>query len=230
MKIKIIYEDEAIIIVHKPSGIATQTDRMGQSDVVSELKNYLAKSGKDTYVGIVHRLDQPVEGLLVFARDKKSAAVLSKQITEGTLKKYYLALVCGTPVQPEGVLVNKLVKCSGNISTVADNLKDEKLRQQAKEAKLQYRCCHTKTFGEGQTYSLMEIELFTGRHHQIRVQMAYYQMPLLGDKKYGSEQALKLSEAMQITQTALFAYRLILRHPKTGKRIEFALEMPESWQ
>ena len=102
MRTEILYEDKSIVVVRKPAGLAVQSAGIGQPDVVSELKSYLAKlpgavrSGKgEPYLGIVHRLDQPVEGLLVFAKDKKAAAALSKQLTEGALNKHYYAVLCG---------------------------------------------------------------------------------------------------------------------------------------
>lgn len=229
MRTKIMHEDEDILIIHKPSGIATQTDRMGQADVVSELKNYLAKNGKDTYIGVIHRLDQPVEGLLVFAKNKKAAAQLSKQITDGTLKKYYFALVYGLPCQEDGEFVDELVKCPGNVSAVKETIQDTKLREQAKKARLQYHCCYTKDY-QDKKYSLVEIELFTGRHHQIRVQMSYHQLPLLGDNKYGSIESQTLSQEFGIAKTALLAYRLVLKHPRTGKMVEFELKVPDNWR
>lgn len=229
MKTEILFEDENFMIVHKPAGIATQTDRMGQIDVVSELKNYLAKKGDNTYIGVIHRLDQPVEGLLVFAKNKKTAANLSRQLTDGVLKKYYYALVYGSPEARDGEFTDELVKCSGNVSAVKENVADEKLRAQSKRAKLQYHCCNTVKLTEEYTYSLVEIELFTGRHHQIRVQMSCHNMPLLGDIKYGTEASGQLSKMLGIKQTALMAYKLVLKHPKTGKIVKFELKIPDSW-
>ncbi len=89
----IVYEDNVLLIIHKPAGIATQTSRIGQADMVSELKNYRKSKGENTYIGVIHRLDQPVEGLLVFAKNQSAAEILSRQIQDNTLKKSYLALV-----------------------------------------------------------------------------------------------------------------------------------------
>ena len=97
MKSIIIYEDKEILVIHKPAGIATQTAKLGQADVVSELKNYLKQKGENTYLAVVHRLDQPVEGLLVFAKTQNAAKKLSADLQNGRLKKYYHALV---PLQP----------------------------------------------------------------------------------------------------------------------------------
>ena len=124
MRTEILYEDKSIMVVRKPAGLAVQSAGIGQPDVVSELKSYLAKlpdagrpgPGKgEPYLGIVHRLDQPVEGLLVFAKDKKAAAALSKQLTEGALNKHYYAVLCGYPDCPEGDLVDYLRK-EGNVA------------------------------------------------------------------------------------------------------------------
>ena len=105
----ILYEDNDILVAYKPAGIATQTARVGQQDMVSELKNYLAvKEKKEPYLGLVHRLDQPVSGVLVFAKNKKAAASLTAQITNGTMKKYYYALIYGVPNKKREQLVNYL--------------------------------------------------------------------------------------------------------------------------
>ncbi len=124
MKTEILYEDNSILVIRKPAGLAVQSAGIGQPDVVSELKSHLAKLpdagsrglGKgEPYLGIVHRLDQPVEGLLVFAKDKKAAAALSKQLAEGALNKHYYAVLCGYPDCPEGDLVDYLRK-EGNVA------------------------------------------------------------------------------------------------------------------
>lgn len=116
MKTEIIYEDKDLFVIRKPAGLATQTARVGQADVVSELKNYMAASGasKPPYLGIVHRLDQPVEGLLVFAKNQKAAGALTKQLgeqgTERSLNKQYYAILCGKPSRMEGDLVDYMYK------------------------------------------------------------------------------------------------------------------------
>ena len=108
----IVYEDSALLVVHKPAGIATETARIGQADIVSELKNYRKKKGEDTYIGVIHRLDQPVEGLLVFAKNPSAAKKLTNQLQDGTLTKKYAALVAGVPTEPEGDLTDYLLKLS----------------------------------------------------------------------------------------------------------------------
>ena len=226
MKSVIIYEDKDILVIHKPAGIATQTAKLGQADVVSELKNYLKRTGQNTYVAVVHRLDQPVEGLLVFAKTPGAAKKLSADLQSGRLKKYYQALVFleSVPDKEEGRLTDYLVKDGRtNLSRVVS-----KEDAQAKKAMLQWRLCGQYTEGEDR-YALAEIELFTGRHHQIRVQMSHAGMPLLGDSKYGSARSGRLSQALGIRSTALLASRLCFTHPVSGKPLEYTLPIPAEW-
>lgn len=219
----IIYEDEHMIVVFKPVGIATQTARVGQQDMVSELKNYLAKEteyrGKgEPYLGVVHRLDQPVSGILVFSKTKQAAADLNRQMNSGKLHKYYYAVIYGIPHKEEERLENYLYKdARGNKSLVVDESFPD-----AKKAVLVYKKVKTLMILEKQQeVSLLEIQLLTGRHHQIRVQLAHHNMPLLGDSKYGSESSKQLSREIGCRNTALCAYKLKFFHPATGKEMIF---------
>ena len=144
MRTEILYEDKSIIVVRKPAGLAVQSAGIGQPDVVSELKSHLAKlpdtgrlgPGKgEPYLGIVHRLDQPVEGVLVFAKEKKAAAALTKQLSDGTLNKHYYAVLCGYPAVAEGELVDYLRK-EGSVAVAVTGR--EKNFPDAKIAKLHY--------------------------------------------------------------------------------------------
>jgi 23S rRNA pseudouridine1911/1915/1917 synthase len=215
---KIIYEDNDIIIARKPSGLATQSSKIGQQDLVSELRNYRKQKGEDTYIGVIHRLDQPVEGLLVFAKNKSSAANLTKQLDNGTLRKSYTALVDGIiPIGEKIELVDYLLKDSRtNTSKVVNQgTKD------AKKARLIYTCIDNDT-DEG--YSRVEVEIFTGRHHQIRVQMSNAGHPLLGDVKYGNQHSNELSNRLNIKNTALYADKISLLHPVSGKKLDFNIK------
>lgn len=145
MRCKIIFEDEELLVIHKPAGLATQSAKVGQGDVVSEVKGYLARrSGggprRAPYLGIVHRLDQPVEGLLVFAKTQRAAAALTKQLQKGTLHKTYVAAVYGRPKEAEQELADYLVK-DGSIVRVVTG--QEKTYPDAKEARLSYRLLRT---------------------------------------------------------------------------------------
>lgn len=210
----IMYEDNDLLVVHKPAGIATETARIGQADLVSELKNYRKKKGEDTYIGVVHRLDQPVEGLLVFAKDGATAKKLSDELQRGILTKKYAALVAGVPQTSKSVLSDYLLKDGrANLSRVVP-----KKTRGAKAASLCWRMLR-----HDEEVSLLEIELYTGRHHQIRVQMAHAGFPLLGDFKYGSELSKGLSDRLSVGSTALLAYQVRLEHPVTGEKMEFSL-------
>lgn len=212
----IVYEDKVLLVVHKPAGIATETARVGQADLVSELKNYRKRKGEDTYIGVVHRLDQPVEGLLVFAKDGQTARKLGSALQGGTLAKKYAALVAGVPQTPEGELTDYLLRDGRtNLSRVVpEGMKG------AKKASLRWRILR-----HADDVSLLEIELYTGRHHQIRVQMAHAGFPLLGDIKYGTQLSKGLSDKMAVSSTALLAHEIRLTHPVSGEKMEFLLNL-----
>ena len=216
----IVYEDNVLLIIHKPAGIATQTSRVGQADVVSELKNYRKRKGEDTYIGVIHRLDQPVEGLLVFAKNQSAAEKLSRQLQDNTLKKSYLALIQGELSENTGGKLTDFLQ-KDNRTNLSSVVKEG--TKGAKKAVLDWNC--VKTY-PGRGCSMVEIELSTGRHHQIRVQFANAGMPLLGDMKYGTDASKALSKRFGITNTALFAHKLMLLHPKTEKYMEYKLD----WQ
>lgn len=223
MQKNILFEDEEIIVAYKPPGIATQTARIGQQDMVSELKNYLAgrqenKGKGEPYLGLVHRLDQPVAGILVFAKTKQAAASLSKQLTNGQLQKYYYAVIYGKPKVEQDTLEDYLYKDNKtNMSMVV-----KESFPNAKKAVLRYWLTKTMmALEKKQEVSLVKIELLTGRHHQIRVQMANAGMPLLGDAKYGTEKEKNFSREIGCKNVALCACELKLKHPKNGKEISF---------
>lgn len=210
----IVYEDNVLLVVHKPVGIATETARVGQADLVSELKNYRKKKGEAAYIGVVHRLDQPVEGLLVFAKDGGTARKLSGELQSGALTKKYVALVAGVLQTQEGKLTDYLLKDGRtNLSRVVPGETNG-----AKEASLCWRMLR-----HNDAASLLEIVLDTGRHHQIRAQMAHAGFPLLGDFKYGSALSKELSHRFAVNSTALLAHEIRFEHPDTGKEMEFSL-------
>lgn len=215
MKTEILYEDQALLVVRKPAGLATQTAKIGQADVVSEIKNYL----KSPYLGVIHRLDQPVEGLLVFAKTKQSAAALSGQLAEGTLNKRYYAVICGKPLKKQGELVDYL--CKESVKTgLAKVIEERELTEypDAKKAVLQYRLLQ---YAEEADLSLMEVHIDTGRFHQIRVQMSHAGMALAGDSKYADEVSRSHAEKLEIKNTALCAYCLDFWHPVKKQEMHF---------
>ena len=207
----ILHEDPHILISHKPPGLPVQSKKINAPDLESSLLTYLISKGEPPYLAVIHRLDQPVEGILVFAKNKAAAKDLNAQVQNGSMEKYYLAAVSGIPTKKESRLENELIKdAKTNTSRVT-----KQKTPQSKKAILEYR-----VLKEAEDCSLLEIHLLTGRHHQIRVQMAYAGHPLLGDTKY-NPQAGKEKEWQYI---ALCAYKLIFTHPKTKKKMEFQVK------
>lgn len=203
----ILYEDKHILVCRKPAGLAVQNASLGRMDMESLARTYLAeKDGKaNPYLGIVHRLDQPVQGVIVFAKTPKAAASLSAQVQDGRMTKEYAAVVCKEPPQLCGTLTDYLKKeARGNCSAVVSAATPG-----AKKAVLDYEVTE-----KGARYALVKILLRTGRHHQIRVQMAAAGAPLYGDVKYNPN-------AEKGTRLALCASRLCVEHPATGKQMEF---------
>ena len=203
----IIYEDEQILVCRKHSGMAVQSARVGQMDLESELRNY--RNGN--YIGIVQRLDQPVEGVLVFGKTPQATAWLNKQHQNGMMKKEYLAVFTGTPVkEKQGIWEDYLIKDGRtNTSSVC-----EPDTPGAKKAELHYKVLQQKD-----AFTLAEITLKTGRHHQIRVQMSHLGCPIVGDRKYGTTE----DPSSDFHGLQLFACRLTLKHPRTHKQLEFLL-------
>ncbi|MBO5292840.1 MAG: RluA family pseudouridine synthase [Lachnospiraceae bacterium] len=232
MKCAIIFEDDYIIICHKPAGFPTQTSNVGRLDCVSELKNYLSAKTKkpgEPYLGIVHRLDQPVEGLLVFAKKPGAAEVLSRELKEGMLNKRYYAVVDGIPPIREcaGEEAGTVAESERWMNVVDYLEKDARVsaarivspdKEGAKEARLQYRVMQTH---KEQNISKIEVILETGRFHQIRAQMAHLGFPLLGDTKYGTGDSVQKSRELGVRNVALCAYSLDLEHPMTKERMGY---------
>ena len=214
-KLKIIFEDNHIIVVEKKPNIPSQSDKTGDIDMLTLVKQYIKEKYQkpgNVYLGLVHRLDRPVGGVMIFAKTSKAASRLSNQVREKIFKKKYLAVVDGRFKEKKGSLEDYLYKDErNNISKVVN--KDKK---NAKLAKLDYK---ELAYNEVKNLSLLEINLHTGRHHQIRVQLANAGHSIFGDQKYG-----KRGQGKQI---ALWAYELTIEHPTTKERLTFK-DLPES--
>lgn len=213
--LKIIYEDNHIIVVEKTPNIPSQSDKTGDIDMLTIVKQYLkAKYNKpgNVYLGLIHRLDRPVGGIMIFAKTSKAAGRLSNQVRNKTFRKKYLAVTDGEITEKNGVLEDYLYKDErNNISKVVN--KDKK---NAKLAKLDYEVI---TYNEIKKLSLLKINLHTGRHHQIRVQLSNFGHSIFGDQKYGTRGKGK--------QIALWAYELTIEHPITKESITFK-DLPKS--
>ena len=209
-KLNVLYEDNHVIVVEKPINILSQGDATGDIDLLTMVKQYIKnkynKPG-NVYIGLIHRLDRPVGGIMVFARSSKAASRLNKQQLEHNFEKKYLAVINGIMDNNSGKLVDKLEKQSDGSTIVSEN---------GKRCVLNYKVLdvNKKTM-----HSLVEIELETGRHHQIRVQFASRGHYLCGDQRYGK---------VDKTQLALYAYKLGFVHPVTKEKMQFSLNPPKS--
>ena len=207
--LKVIFEDNHIIVIEKIPNIPSQSDKTGDMDMLTIVKQYIKEKYNkpgNVYLGLVHRLDRPVGGIMVFAKTSKSASRLSNQVREKTIKKKYLAVVDGKFEKEKGTLEDYLYKDErNNISKVVKPTK-----KNAKLAKLDYEVLK---YDGAKDLSLVKINLHTGRHHQIRVQLANFGHSIFGDQKYGKRGRGK--------QIRLWAYELTIQHPITKEEMTF---------
>ncbi len=224
------FEDDHILVCYKSPHYATECSKIGTPDMVSLIKNHLAKTSNisgEPYLAVIHRLDQPVSGILVFAKTPFAARELNKQLQNQGFGKYYRALIDGTPPKAEGTLENYLIK-NGKTNTSTICSKDT---PGAKFARLHYKIVEKGQgfFNWGRGFfnftpspTELDIHLDTGRHHQIRVQLAAAGCPIVGDTKYNPNIS-GLSEQKKWSDICLCAYRLDFLHPKTHKPMHFEI-------
>lgn len=212
-EIKILFEDNHIIVAIKPVNILSQKDKTGDPDILTILKEDIKtrhnKPG-NVFLGLVHRLDRPVGGVMVFARTSKAASRISAEIREGRFLKTYLAVVRGVPPEKKGKLEDHILK-NRNTNIVRTVSKDSAA---GKKAVLNYTVIDSR---EGM--SLVEIGLLTGRSHQIRVQFLNIGCPLLGDWKYGGGDKNQ--------NIALWSYNIAFKHPTSGEYVQFGCPPPD---
>ena len=217
---EVVYEDNHIIIVNKQSGEIVQGDKTGDrplSDIVKDyIKEKYQKPGA-VFLGVVHRLDRPVSGLVVFARTSKALTRLNKMFAEGEVHKTYWAIVKNTPNEPEGTLTNWLVRNEKQNKSYAYSSE----KPNAKKAILKY--C---VIGRSDNYSLLEVQLMTGRHHQIRCQLAAMGCPIKGDLKYGAPRSNPDGSI------SLLSHKVEFIHPVSKERITVEAPLPDDplWQ
>lgn len=208
-KLNVIYEDNHIIVVEKMVNIPSQADKTEDLDMLTLIKQYIKEKYQkpgNVYLGLIHRLDRPVGGVMVFAKTSKAAARLSEQVREKTFKKRYLVIVDGKLEEKEGVWEDYLLKNekTNTSKVVPEGTKNSKL------AKLDYQVLK---YNEETNLSLVKVNLHTGRHHQIRVQFASRNHSICGDQKYGTRGRGK--------QISLWAYELSILHPITKQEMTF---------
>lgn len=218
-KLNVIYEDNHVIVVIKPAGVPSQQDKTGDIDMLTYVREYIREKYNkpgNVYVGLVHRLDRMTSGLMVFAKTSKGASRLSNSIREGDFKKEYLAAVHGN-LEQDGTLENYLFKDERtNTSSVVNESK-----RNAKHAKLEYSVLGYTRY-KGKEYTYIKVKLYTGRHHQIRVQFSHIGHPLYGDVKYGGTKG----------DLALVASNLKFIHPTKDEVMEFEYipQKQEIWE
>ena len=215
--VKVIYEDNHLLVVEKPVNILSQGDDTNDKDMVNLLKKYVKEKYNkpgNVFIGLVHRLDRPVGGVMVFAKTSKAASRLSEQVRNKSFKKTYRAVIHGNMNKNEDTLKDYLYKNkkTNMVSVVNKNHKE------AKNAELDYKTLQSKN-----NLSLVEIDLKTGRPHQIRVQFSSRKHPLFGDQRYGQN----LNKVGQ--QIALWSYKIEITHPTTKEPMEFICEPPKEY-
>ena len=216
MKINVLFEDNHLLVVEKPINVPVQEDDSHDPDLLNELKQWLKEKYQkpgNVYLGLVHRLDRPVGGVMVFAKTSKAAARLSKQVQEKTLDKTYLAITQSGPTKKQDHWIDYLIKDhkTNRVHTTSQT------NENSKKAVLSYELLqHT------QNLSCVKIHLETGRSHQIRVQFSSRSFPLWGDQRYNSQ--AKVGQ-----QIALWAYQLSFDHPITKERLTFMVKPPHGY-
>ena len=215
MKLNVIYEDNHIIVVEKTVNIPSQQDKTGDIDMLTIIKKYIKEKYNkpgNVYLGLVHRLDRPVGGVMVFAKTSKAASRLSEQVRNKDFKKEYLVVTDGKWEKENDILKNE----KNNLSKVVD-----KNKKNAKYAKLEYKVLK---YSEDINLSVLKINLYTGRHHQIRVQLASRGHSIYGDNKYGTRGKGK--------QINLWAYKISFIHPISKKELTFKVlpKFEKSWK
>jgi 23S rRNA pseudouridine1911/1915/1917 synthase len=215
---RVLYEDNHCLAVEKPAGLLTQGDATGDPNLVdwakADLKRRYAKPG-NVYVGLVHRLDRPVSGVVLLAKTSKAAARLSAQFREGTVEKTYLAVVEGRAPADEGEWTDRLAKDARRnvVATVAAG---------GTEARLAFRVLRRSA-----RTTTLELRPITGRSHQLRVQLASRGLPIVGDRKYGATTPLRARDGG--LRIALHARELAFTHPTTGARRAVEAPVPADW-
>jgi len=209
-KLRVLYEDNHVIVVVKEKNVLSQADNTHDIDMLTIIKKYLKEKYNkpgNVYLGLVHRLDRPVGGIMVFAKTSKAASRLSDQVRKKEIKKTYMAVVKGIIKKDEDTFVDYLLKLDNGNTIVTT-------KDKGKESVLTYKVLK-RNYEKNET--LVSIDLKTGRHHQIRVQFASRGYPLCGDQRYGKSDK---------TQIALCAYKLEFIHPTTKQLMKFEIEKP----
>lgn len=224
--IKVLYEDNHIIAVVKPAGVLTQGDKSGDVSLYDEVKKYLKEKYKkpgNVFLGLVHRLDKPVQGIVLFGKTSKGASRLSEQFREHTIQKTYHAVVLGKLDQGKGAVKEKVNKISFFAEAFTEKSDEELLAEIKKATKTRTAELSWEVIKGNDKYSLVKILPKTGRFHQIRVQMANMGHPILGDKKYSKTAMPDWKDDQTI---ALAATAISFKSATGEKRISLEISIP----
>lgn len=215
----IVYEDSAIVVVNKPSSMPSQPDKTGDKSVEDMANQYYREklNNKRFEIGLIHRLDRPVSGLMVLGKSKKATATLNEMIAKRSVIKLYKAVCSGIPKEDSVELVDYLKKLKTTSMSKVVSQNDSG----GKKAVLRYEVLSSITH-DGEDMSLLQVELETGRHHQIRVQLSNHGCPIWGDTKYN-----RVFKREGFSEIALYCYRLKFKHPTEKKEIDIELDLPE---
>jgi 23S rRNA pseudouridine1911/1915/1917 synthase len=227
MDIKVLYEDNHIIAVEKPAGVLTQGDKSGDISLFDMVKDYLKEKYKklgNVFLGLVHRLDKPVQGIVLFAKTSKGASRLSEQFRNHTIQKTYHGIVVGRPKEQKGSIKEKVNKISFFAEGFTNKTDEELLAEIKKATKTRTAELEYEVLKSNEKYSLLKILPKTGRFHQIRIQMQQMGCPILGDEKYGA------ANALHDRSIALAATAIEFKSATDNKTIKLEIPLPESWK
>jgi 23S rRNA pseudouridine1911/1915/1917 synthase len=232
--VRVLYEDNHIIAVHKQSGVLTQGDKSGEPSLMDDVKKYLKdkynKPG-NVFLGLVHRLDKPVSGIVLFGKTSKGASRLSEQFRNHTIQKTYHGIVVGKPKETRGVIKEKVNKISFFAEGFTNKTDEELLAEIKKATKTRTAELEYQVVKSNEEYSLVKILPKTGRFHQIRVQMSQMGCPILGDRKYASEVIVRqFAQKWQSRESiALCATAISFQSATDNKTINLEIPLPGEW-
>ena len=219
MKFKVLFEDNHLLVVEKPRNMPVQEDSSGDRDLLNAAKDFLVEKYNkpgNAFLALVHRIDRPVGGVLLFGKTSKGASRISNEIRLNRFDREYYAIVRGIPTKRKGTVTDYLYKNrKTNVSSVV-----KKGTKDAKKAKLEYEVIDVDSTED---LSLVKVKLHTGRSHQIRVQLSHMGFPIYGDQKYG-QHVNKVGQ-----QIALWAHELAVKHPTKDELVEVSAEPPKEY-
>jgi len=227
MNIKVLYEDNHIIAVYKPAGVLTQGDRSGDLCLMDDVKKYLKDKYKkpgNVFLGLVHRLDKPVSGIVLFGKTSKGASRLSEQFRNHTIQKTYHGIVVGKPKEMKGSIKEQVNKISFFAEGFTNKTDEELLAEIKRATKTRTAELDYEVVKSNDKYSLLKILPKTGRFHQIRIQMLQMGCPILGDAKYSAQKSL-LDGSIALSATAIS-----FKAATDDKTINLEIPLPEGWK